>query len=305
LCIGHASMDLIFSVQHHPGVDEKMFAKDFTSCGGGPAANAAVTVARLGGNAAFAGYAGYDPFGEQLVNEFCREKVNTDLLKRGNGATPLSIILVKPNGDRSVVNYNKLVDPLHLSDLYTQWLQARQPRVILFDGHEPEISPAVAQLAKAMHITTVLDAGSVRPGTISLAGLVDYLVCSSRFAFDYTHSDDPRQALAELVKVNNQVMITLGSRGLLWAKDGTTGSMAAFPVSAVDTTGAGDVFHGAFAFCLARQYHWEDSLRFSSAAAALCCTKIGARPGIPTLKKVRAFLKTQTLTLKLNLNSQT
>ncbi len=302
LCIGHAAMDLVFSVEHHPGADEKLFAEDFTSCGGGPAANAAVTVARLGGRAAFAGYAGNDPLGERLLNEFNRDKVNTDLLKRGNGATPLSVILVKPNGDRAVVNYNKQVEPLHLSDLYTKWLQTSQPRVILFDGHEPEISPAVAQLAKTMNIITVLDAGSVRSGTVSLAGMVDYLVCSSRFAFDYTHTNDPRQAIAELTKVNSQVIITLGNQGLLWTKDNTTGSMAAFPIAAVDTTGAGDVFHGAFAFCLAKQYRWENSLHFSSAAAALCCTKIGARPGIPTLKDVKDFLRNQAPAKSTSIN---
>ncbi len=298
LCVGHASIDLIYRVSRHPAADEKMFAEAFICCGGGPAANAAVTAARLKSSAAFIGYAGYDSFGEQILNEFTNEGVNTKFVHRGSGATPLSIILVKPNGDRSVVNYNKEVIPLQEHNLEPRWLHELTPRVVLFDGHEPDISPAIAGQAKQQKIITILDAGSVRPATVRLAALVDYLVCSERFALDYTQTSDAKQALPQLLQVNNQVVITLGKKGLLWARGSASGSLAAFPVNAIDTTGAGDIFHGAFAFCLAQNYNWLDTLRFSSAAAALCCTKTGARSGIPTFKQVSAFLAANPLSSK-------
>ena len=96
LCIGHASYDLTFSVDHHPGCDEKLFADGFTSCGGGPAANAAVTAAKLGFNAAFAGFLGRDVYGDKHLQELQDHSINTTKVIRGDSPTPLSTIIVKP-----------------------------------------------------------------------------------------------------------------------------------------------------------------------------------------------------------------
>ena len=105
LCVGNASYDLIFSVAHHPDEDEKISALGFVSCGGGPAANAAVTIAKLGFKAAFAGYLGQDIYGEKHYQELRQYGINTNLIIRGDSPTPLSTILVKPNGKRALVNY--------------------------------------------------------------------------------------------------------------------------------------------------------------------------------------------------------
>jgi sulfofructose kinase len=134
LCVGHACYDLVFGVDHHPDADEKAFAGNFTSCGGGPAANAAVTVSRLGLKSAFAGYLGSDFFGRQHLEEFSLEKVNTDLIVRGDSPTPLSAILVKPDGRRTVVNYKGATAPLDAASI--DFSECRT-QVILFDGHEP------------------------------------------------------------------------------------------------------------------------------------------------------------------------
>ena len=105
LCVGHASYDLIFSIDHHPMADEKISASGFIGMGGGPAANAAVTVAKLGFKAAYAGYLGLDIYGEHHYRELLETGVHSDLIIRANSPTPLSTVLVKPDGQRALINY--------------------------------------------------------------------------------------------------------------------------------------------------------------------------------------------------------
>ena len=112
LCVGHAAYDLTFAVPHHPAPDEKAFATSLTSCGGGPAANAAVTVAKLGGCSAFAGYLGQDIYGDLHLAELQEAGVDTTLVVRGTSPTPLSVIWAKPDGQRSLVNYRGETRPL-------------------------------------------------------------------------------------------------------------------------------------------------------------------------------------------------
>jgi sulfofructose kinase len=288
LCVGNASYDLVFSVPHHPRPDEKSIASSFLECGGGPAANAAVTVARLGYRAAFAGYLGQDYYGDQHMRELEREGVVTDLVVRGTSPTRLSVALVKPDGKRALFNYRGSTGhlPPHSVDF-----SILDPSVILFDGHEPLISPPLARSARENGcITTILDAGSVHRGTEALIPVVDYLVCSEKFARQFTGETDETRAVAELSKHVPAVVITLGERGLIWRSAQGMGRVPAFSVTAADTTGAGDAFHGAFAVCVASNQPWDHTLRYSSAVAALCCTRIGARPGIPTQREVEEFL---------------
>jgi sulfofructose kinase len=289
LCIGVTSYDLVFSVDHHPATDEKATAKTFMSCGGGPAANAALTVARLGLKAAFCGYLGNDIFGDLHFREFQASQINTDLLIRGEKATPISTILIKPNGERSLVNYRDS-RPLTVDQINSSLLN---PKVILFDGHEPEISLHFMQRAKKSNIPTILDAGSVNPGTSLLYNKVDYLVCSEVFAREITREEDPEQALLVLSGKNPNVVLTMGEKGLLWKTSRNNGRLKAFAVNAVDTTGAGDVFHGAFARCIALNKQWQECLNFSSAAAAFSCARFGARTSIPNLAEVNQLIKQQ------------
>jgi sulfofructose kinase len=260
LCVGSATYDLVYAVEHHPGPDEKIRATSFAGCGGGPAANAAVTVARLGLQAAFVGYLGRDMFGAAHIAELQRAGVFTDRVARGAFPSAVSVVMVKPDGSRALVSHRNPESFLSPGALDFSGMKAR---VILFDGHEPSISPPLARYARNRGIVTMLDAGSVHRGTVELANLVDYLVCSERFGLDFTGEAKAERAL----------------------------EIPAYRVSTVDTTGAGDIFHGALAACLARKKAWRKSLAYASAAAALCCTKMGARPGIPTEAEVENFLE--------------
>ena len=287
LCVGAATFDMVFGVPHHPDPDEKMTARSFTHCGGGPAANAAVAIARLSGRAAFGGYLGKDLYGDQHRRELREEGVCLELVVRGSAPTPVSAILVKPDGRRSVSYYHEATPPLSEGDIT---LRRVEPSVILFDGHQPLASPPLAREAQDKGVATVLDAGSVHPGTIALADQVDYLVCSEKFARNFTEETELEAALQKLRECAPIVVITCGERGLLWSRGGESGRMPAFQVDAVDTTGAGDAFHGALAFCIAVGKDWEFTLRYASAVAALTCTKLGARPALPTWSEVDDFL---------------
>ncbi|MDD1614847.1 MAG: PfkB family carbohydrate kinase [Methylococcaceae bacterium] len=286
LCVGHASYDLVFSVAHHPAEDEKLFAEGFLGCGGGPAANAAVTVSKLGFKASFAGYLGQDIYGEKHYHELLEFGVNTDLIIRGTSPTPLSTVLVKPNGKRALINYKGETRPLPSGTIDFSCVT---PKVVLFDGHEPHLSNSLLKRTRSEGIPTVLDAGSVHEGTLALLKGVDYLVCSEKFARQF--AGDEETALARLSEVSQAVVITLGERGLIWQRGQERGILSAFPVTAVDTTGAGDAFHGAFAAAISSQMNWLDVLRYASAAGSLCCTKIGARSGLPSREEHRALFE--------------
>jgi sulfofructose kinase len=245
-------------------------------------------VSRLGLKSAFAGYLGNDFFGQRHLEELSQEAVNTDLIVRGDSPTPLSAILVKPDGWRTVVNYRGATPPLPADSIdLSRW----QPQVILFDGHEPEVSLALMKAINGRGISTVLDAGSVHRGSLKLLERVDYIVASQKFARECTGREDPRQAALKLGQVCSAVVITLGEAGLVWKNEDGSGSLRAFSIDAVDTTGAGDAFHGAFAAGLAHGKPWKDLLAYASAAGALCCTKYGARPAIPTARGLSSFLK--------------
>jgi sulfofructose kinase len=287
LCVGHAACDVTLVVDHHPEADEKCFASERSMAGGGPAANAAVTVARLGGTSAFCGYLGQDLFGDLHFQELVAEGVLTDWIVRGSHPTPLSMILVKPDGKRTVVNFKGETPQLEPSQVD---LSAISPRVILMDGHEPKISPALAREARSRGIPTVLDAGSLHSGTERLAGLVDYLIASARFARELTGEQDMRRALRLMSRLAPLAAITLGEDGFIWSRGGREESWPALPVEVLDTTGAGDVFHGAFALEIAQGRAIEAAFLAARAAAALSCTCLGARPSIPDRAALEGML---------------
>ena len=280
LCLGHASYDLIFSIPHHPDADEKMFASSLLGCGGGPAANAAVTVAKLGYKAAFAGYLGWDVYGDNHLKELQNVGVNTDRVMRGDSPTPLSAIMVKPDGKRALINYKGDTQALPAGSIDFTDVSAK---TLLFDGHEPQLSLDLLEKCKHQAIPSVLDAGSLHDGTRALMHKVSYLVCSEKFALAF--ANDTHTALSQLAAISPNVVITLGEHGLIWQRGRESGHLPAPPITAIDTTGAGDAFHGAFAAAIAANMAWPEVLRYASVAGAFCCTQIGARTGLPSVQQ--------------------
>lgn len=288
LCVGHAAFDIVMSVDHHPGPDEKCSAASMLFCGGGPAANASVAVARLGGRSAFLGYVSNDPFGARQYEELLRESVAVDWVVRGSFPSPVSTILVKPDGSRTVVNHKARTPRLHSGQID---LSCCRPKVVLFDGHEPDVTALVLAHASKIGAKTVLDAGSVHRGTLELLQFVNCVIASQRFALDFAKTDDPGSALSYLSHHTARAAVTLGQEGVMWRDGSSIRRLSAHVVDVVDSTGAGDVFHGAFALELARGASIQRALRFANAAAAVACTRLGARPGAPTQTEVAAILE--------------
>jgi sulfofructose kinase len=212
--------------------------------------------------------------------ELTENNVVTQKIIRGSSPTPLSMVLVKPDGKRALINYKGETKPLPAGAI--DFFDIK-PKAILFDGHEPHISVPLAKHAKKQGIPTVLDAGSVHEGTLMLMSLVDHLVCSEKFALQL-HCDCEK-ALSGLAKKSPNVVITMGESGLIWQKGDKRGALEAFSINVVDTTGAGDAFHGAYAAAVALGMAWDEMLSYASAAGALCCTKAGARLGLPDYRE--------------------
>lgn len=286
LCVGYACMDINFNAPHHPASDEKVRALSMHSCGGGPASNASVAIARLGGQAAFAGYLGRDAFGEAHLMELFEAGVQTAGVDRGDAATPVAAVTIKPDGDRSIIDYRL---PSALAPKDTTSLSAQPARVLLVDGHQPLLSIKLVEEARHLGIPSVLDAGSVHDGTMRLYNKVDYLISSQKFARQFSGEDDPRKALASFDGVAPFTAVTWGRDGIYWQDDEGQHHMPAFDIEAVDTTGAGDAFHAAFALGLAQAMELRTNLRRACATAALTCMKVGARSAFPEGARVTAL----------------
>lgn len=262
-----------------------MQADNLISCGGGPAANAAITAAKLGFKAGFCGYLGNDSYGDSHLSELQTHAIDTQLIKRGKSPTPLSVVLVKPNGDRALINYKGDTQALAADSID---FSSVKTKTLLFDGHEAKLSLSALQQPHLKTVPSVLDAGSLHDGTLSLMNQVDYLVCSEKFAIQY--AGDPKTALIQLAAIAPWVVITLGEHGLIWQNGQETGQLNAPNIQAVDTTGAGDAFHGAFTAGLAANMDWQDLLYYASTAGAFCCTKLGARTSLPNRKQHQQLL---------------
>lgn len=286
VCVGYACVDINFNASHHPTADEKLRATQMHTCGGGPAANAAVAVARLGGSARFSGYLGNDAFGDAHLREFATEGVLADALHRASAPTPVAAVTIKPNGDRSIIDYRA---PTALAPDNALSLAKCPAKVLLIDGHQPLLSLKLVEQARALGIPSVLDAGSINDGTLLLYNKVDYLITSEKFAKQYSAEDDPRSALATLDGAAPFTACTWGADGVYWQDEYGQHHTPAFDIDPVDTTGAGDAFHGAFALGLAEGLSPKLNMRRACAVGALTCLKAGARSALPTRQAVNAL----------------
>jgi len=294
LCIGHAAYDVSMFVDEFPVENSKRETRVLLQSGGGPAANAACLLSSWGSHCAFAGLVGDDDYGRRIRDEFETAGTDASLLELQPGYdTPLSFILVnQKNGSRTIVNRKAEMRSLNIS---AARLASLSPRMLVFDGHE--LPASLAALQAFPDAISILDAGSWREGTAKLAGLVDYLVTSEPFAMqaggisDLGSEEARRACLRKLrERFDTITIVTLGENGLI-ADDGSGfRHFPAYPAKAVDTTAAGDIFHGALVFALAGKMAFDESLRFAAMAASLSVRVAGGRASIPPLNQVREAL---------------
>jgi sugar/nucleoside kinase (ribokinase family) len=293
LCVGHAAYDLSFFVDQYPLENSKCQTEDLLEDCGGPASNAAYLLSKWKVACAFAGLVGDDLYGQRIADAF--RSVGTDISKLQlipGHDTPLSAILVnKRNGSRTIINRTHREATFQVD--FADWVD-RSPRVLLFDGHAFEAS--LSALETFPDAVSILDAGSWREGTAALAGKVDYLAASERFALqatglpDLENGENQRRGVSILRdRFNTTVVVTLGENGLIADDGGGFVDLPAYPVETVDSTAAGDIFHGAFAYAITKTMPLQECLRFASRAAALSVQVRGGRASIPTLAHVQAM----------------
>jgi sulfofructose kinase len=305
--LGQACVDYLGRLAFFPHEDQKTELLEVHRQCGGPASTAMVTLARLGVETAFIGSVSDDAFGVQIVEGLNKEKVDFSHLKITPGFTSqfAFIAIQKETGARTIFWHRGSVP--HLKPRDVDLSSFSRAKILHLDGLMIEASIEAARQARKMGMSVVMDAGTMREGSIKLVSLVDILIASERFASERFASETfVSETFAEpLVETNahekalkalhelgpKTVIITLGPRGSIGWDGGRTLFQNAFPIKALDTTGAGDVYHGAYIYGLLQKWSTSECMRFASATAALKCRAIGARKGIPGLKEVMEFMR--------------
>ncbi|TWP53020.1 carbohydrate kinase [Lentzea tibetensis] len=260
LCVGLATLDVVQTVADFPAPGRKVQSSSVSYAPGGPAANAARTVAALGGSATLLTALGDDPLAGAVVSALAPVDV-----RAVTGITPVSMVVVRESdGERVVVSHNAGSHEAHVDD--SDALVARAD-VVLVDGHHPALALSAALSAKRCGLTVVLDAGSWKPVLDHLLPLVDVAACSSNFE----RSEDELHARGVPL-----VIRTHGSAPVTWSRSGVTGAVPVPSVDVKDTNGAGDVWHGAYALELARGTDPVAAIGPASAAAAV---RVGSAVG--------------------------
>ncbi len=290
--LGQCCIDYLGVVGQYPGINRKEEINDFTVQGGGPVATAMVTLSRLGATTTFIGKISDDYFGGLIKDGLTRESVNIDHLVVENGKRSqfAFIIIEKKTGKRTVLWSRATVKPLRADEFNRNVINTA--KVLHLDGLMLESSLEAAKCARDAGVTIVVDPGSRREGPLELAKIADYFIASEDFTSQYYNGNDPKAAAMELLKQGAKtVIVTMGEKGSICVSRENCFHQPAFKINAVDTTGCGDVFHGAFIFGLLQDWDLNKTVRFASATAALKCRKIGGRTAIPYFREVEGFLK--------------
>jgi ribokinase len=289
--LGYCGMDYLCLVPEIP-LDDKVQASETLEQGGGPAATATYAAAKLGARTMFAGVVGDDSRGQSILEGLAREGVDTSAMKvRLDAASPVAFCWIQEStGKRSIAWSHGSVKPLLPEEL--NMALVRDSALLLLDGHQTAAAIRAAKLARETGTVVLLDAGTLVDGIDELLALSDIIIASEKFSLRYTGESDPEAGARKLFGDNTRfAAVTAGVRGSYGFDGGKSYFQDIFPVQVVDTTGAGDVFHGAFAYKYVNGGNWRECMRFAAAVSALKCTRFGGRTGIPTLAEVEIFLQ--------------
>jgi sugar/nucleoside kinase (ribokinase family) len=278
--VGRSTYDMDFSVQAYPDEDTKVRAEQLLTMAGGPGLNAAVIYAALGLPATLFSVVGTGRFADAVREDIGGFGVRfIDAAAGQPEVLPVSSVIVNPNkATRTVVSSNPPAD-IRLPGEEV-WRTLEGSRIVLIDGHIPDLALAVIREAKARSIPVVMDGGNWREVHAQLLPFVDYAVVSEQFCPPGTKGPDEVVAHLQSVGVSH-IAITRGGRPLSWFADGKSGDIAPPKVKAVDTLGAGDIFHGAFCWSLVEQGDFVTALQKAAEVAAFSTTMWGTRSWIP------------------------
>lgn len=284
--VGHNCLDRLCTVEAYPPEDGSTHITSISVQGGGAVATAMVAASRLGVSAAIVGNLGDDEAGNEICRLLKIDGVKTDWISFVLGErSSVSYVMIDPShGSRTKFPYPDGLPPIKWDEEKIRLI--RQAKVLHLDGTQYENAMAAAKIAKAAGVTVSLDGCSMQKDNQrnrDLAAMADILIMNAKYPVRVSGKENYAEALLEMSTWGPKIVIgTRGGEGCLAVIDGKIVSVPAYRVDAVDTTGAGDVFHGAFLVGWLQGMELLENIRFASAASALKCTQIGGRAGIPT-----------------------
>lgn len=294
-------MDYLTLVDKYPRSDTKKEVLEWHEHGGGPVATALVALSRLGVRCRFCGVTGDDGAGIKIRDSLKQEGVDVRrLIRREKSHSQLAFIVIEKKTARRTIFWTRPSgDPLKKRELSTDFLKG--VHFLLLDGLMKDVSLHASHRARSKNIPVMLDAGRARPGMLEIARQSDYLVASEEFAKDLGWNLNIRTLRKEKERLGVRVLtVTMGKRGSITVSHNSAFKTPAFKIHAVDTTGAGDVFHGGYIYGLLQGWDIKVTVLFASALAAMKCLEIGGRSGIPILKEVMDFLHMHGLSISKN-----
>lgn len=297
--IGANVFDTLYRIPTYPTEDTKLRAISSKTAGGGPVATGLVAAARLGAEAAWIGVLADDNGGRFLKADFEKYGVATDLITVLPGYRSFASVLwlCQDKATRTCVFDRGDLPPLALSNAQKQ--AVAEADLLMVDGNELEAAVEAAKLARSKGVKVLYDCGGLYPHVERLLAHTDLMIPSEEFALGHTGCQTPEEAARKLFETYcpELVVITQGKAGGILYDGKTLTRYPAFAVEAVDTNGAGDVFHGAFAAAVTLGYSYDRCCLVASAVSAIKCTGIGARESTPTLAQALAFLAEQGFAL--------
>ena len=292
LGLGLNSADTLIRLPHFPQIDSKVPILSSAILPGGQAAGASVACHRWGLCTRYIGKIGSDWAGRLQREEFAREGIEAHFIEVPDCPSQAAYILVdQQSGERTILWQHDPRLDLTPADLPRDWIT--QTRLLHLDGHPPAPAAVAARWARAAGVVVTADLDNIYPGVEDLLASVDYLMASREFPSRLTGMDSLPEALREISRRFRCRVAgaTLGRDGAL-AWDGNSFHYSpAFCLEAIDTTGAGDIFHAAFAYARLEGQSLDQILEFSCAAAALNCTALGARGGIRPVSEIQELMR--------------
>lgn len=290
--VGLNATDTLLVVPRFPAYAGKVPFEEEILSPGGQVASALVACARLGLRARYIGTLGDDERGRIQMESLRASGIDLEYvqIRRNCPNQSAYIIIDRATGERTVLW--KRPECLRMDPAEIAPEQILCARLLHIDGHDTPAVERASRIAHGAGIPVTVDVDTIYHGFDRVLPYVDYLVASSEFPLQWTGERDPFTALRTMQREYGMrvAAMTLGAHGCLALAAGRFVYEPGFVVNAVDTTGAGDVFHGAFCYAVLQEMPIRDALEFSNAMAALNCTAMGARGGIPTLEEVRALI---------------
>jgi sugar/nucleoside kinase (ribokinase family) len=288
--LGLNAIDYLCVVPHYPRFNSKLKMIEFKKEAGGQVATALVALSRWGISTAYIGKVGNDELGLFTQQELEREGVDiSGLVIAPDTTSQFAFIMVdQESGERTIVWHRPEEVNLQPEELNPEIIKAA--RILHLDGHEIEAAITAARWAREADIKVVLDIDTVSPQTRELISLTQVLASDQEFPYSFTGKKDPWEALRSIQQQGPEIVImTLGKEGSLALWGDKSLRTPGFKVKAVDTTGAGDLFHAGIIYSLLQKWEPDTCLKFANLAAALSCQGLGSRSAIPTLQTIKNF----------------